>query len=180
MRAYRYVGSHIFTGQENEADLPPRYSIKNPDDVAAFTKAHADESDVEGCVPGVFIVDLKKKLWVADRYSEQVACARGHDVFAAGEIFFELESQEVVHVTNQSTGYCPEPSSWDAVAAALKKAKIPHPDGFDPAFEFRRCRQCWNVSIVKDGDFDCLMCGAELPAEWNLDEKPPEDDAGTG
>jgi hypothetical protein len=29
---------------------------------------------------------------------------------------------------NQSTGFCPQPESWSAVATALDRADVPHPE----------------------------------------------------
>ncbi len=127
--------------------------------------AHWDEP-----VVFTFIVDADGSLWIADRHSEHVACARGGDVLSAGEMMFEVdgESVSVTDVTNQSTGYCPEPESWPAVAAALDKAGIAHPNGFTRAFLFRLCEGCGQTNIVKEGDFTCAVCGIELKQEWNF------------
>ncbi len=67
-----------------------------------------------------------------------------------------------------STGYCPEPESWPAVAAALDKAGIRHPNKFTRAFLFRRCENCKQTNIVKEDNFTCAVCGTELNKEWNL------------
>ena len=119
----------------------------------------------------VTFVVLPDGLWIADRHSEHVACARGAPVYSAGEMTFALDrrgsSVEVVYVTNQSTGYCPEPESWPAVAGALDAAGIGHPGMFSAEMIFRRCPKCEATNIVKDGWFACAMCGAELPAKWN-------------
>jgi hypothetical protein len=74
----------------------------------------------------------------------------------------------VTWVTNQSTGYCPEPDSWPAVQAALARAGIPAPEAFSQELTFRRCPSCASINIVKDGDFECGACGASLPEKWNL------------
>jgi hypothetical protein len=120
----------------------------------------------------VTFVVLGDGLWVADRHSEHVACARGGPVLSAGEMTLELDrrrgSVEVVYVTNQSTGFCPEPESWGAVAAALDAAGIGHPGGFGAEMVFRRCPRCGATNIVKEGWFVCAMCGAALPAAWNF------------
>src|SRR6185369_17742 len=66
--------------------------------------------------PFTFVVALDGELRLAPRRSEHVALAGGHDVLAAGEIAFAAASGwYVVEVTNQSTGYCPDPDSWPAV-----------------------------------------------------------------
>jgi hypothetical protein len=57
-----------------------------------------------------FVVDEHGSLLIADRRSEHVACACGRPVLSAGEMF--VRGGEVVEVSNQSTGYCPEPESW--------------------------------------------------------------------
>ncbi|WP_211240655.1 hypothetical protein [Hamadaea tsunoensis] len=71
-------------------------------------------------------------------------------------------------MSNQSTGYCPEPASWPAVAAACERAGLAHPGGFTAAFEFRRCPDCGQVNIVKGDDFVCAACDGDLPWEWNV------------
>jgi hypothetical protein len=75
----------------------------------------------------------------------------------------------VTWVTNQSTGYCPEPDSWPAVQAALARAGIAAPEGFSQEFLFRRCPRCGSINIIKNGIFECGVCATLLPEEWNLD-----------
>ena len=92
-------------------------------------------------------------------------------MLSAGEIELALERAPfVVGVSNQSTGYCPEPESWSAVAAALDRAGIAHPGSFTEAIVFRKCTRCQQRNVVKDDDFTCAMCGAALPRTWNFDE----------
>ena len=95
-------------------------------------------------------------------------------MFSAGEMTFAVDrrrrSVELVYVTNQSTGYCPEPESWPAVQTVLDAAGIPHPGEFSAQLVFRRCAKCGATNIVKDGWFRCAICGAELPGEWNYGE----------
>ncbi len=116
-----------------------------------------------------FIVDSGGELWIAHRRSEHVACARGGPVLSAGEITFELvdDGIDVSYVTNQSTGFCPESESWPAIAQALDRAGIGHAGDFDLKCEFRRC-QCGQCNIVKNGVFECGVCGSELARRWNL------------
>jgi hypothetical protein len=85
----------------------------------------------------------------------------------------------VTWVTNQSTGYCPEPDSWPAVEAVLARAGIGAPDGFNQAFDFRRCPNCGTINIVKDRVFECGVCSALLPEEWNLDGEAVVDQVGS-
>src|SRR6185503_4526289 len=98
------------------------------------------------CLPGkslsvTFVIDINGRLRIADRRSEHVVCSGGDDVLCAGEMTFGWKSGECVveNVTNQSTGYCPDVESWDAVESALVGLSIRHPPGFDPPFVFRRC-----------------------------------------
>src|SRR5690242_13194939 len=62
-------------------------------------------------------------LRVEDRRSEHIACSGGRPVLAAGELFLKLTASglEIVDVSNQSTGFCPEPASWPEVAKALDR-----------------------------------------------------------
>ncbi len=118
-----------------------------------------------------FVIGLDCKLRIADRRSEHVACAKGHAVLSAGEMTFGSDKTAVVveRVTNQSTGYCPEPKSWQSVTDALDEISIAHPNSFDPAFEFRRCPSCCQINVVKDGWFTCDVCESPLPENWNFD-----------
>jgi hypothetical protein len=75
---------------------------------------------------------------------------------------------EVEEISNQSTGFCPEPESWPVVAAALDTLGVRHPGRFTLAVVFRRCPACGERNVVKDGWFACGVCGADLPAEWNF------------
>jgi hypothetical protein len=122
-------------------------------------------------VVATFVIDADGRLWIADRHSEHVQCARGGEVLSAGEMTFSLEGGgvAVVAVSNQSTGYCPESKSWPAVAAALDRAGLTHPGGFTTAFDFRRCPGCALIAIVKAGGYECAACGTPLPAAWNCD-----------
>ncbi|WP_308364746.1 hypothetical protein [Streptomyces sp. ISL-86] len=75
----------------------------------------------------------------------------------------------VSEVSNQSTGYCPDLSSWPAVADALDAAGIEHPVGFTHEVVFRRCPACRHLNIVREEDFVCVFCDEALPHEWNVD-----------
>ena len=74
----------------------------------------------------------------------------------------------VTEITNQSTGFCPEPESWAAVSAALDNAGIEHPDGFTTGVIFRRCTRCGERNIVKDSWYYCGICDAKLADDWNF------------
>lgn len=169
LKLYPYVGpAHLAKLASSDT---PRLRVDN---AATLTTWAAKQSRTEaGEELTVTFVVLPDGLWVADRHSEHVACARGCPVYCAGEMTFELDrrrpSFEVVRVSNQSTGFCPEPESWPAVESALDAAGIPHPRGFSTEMIFRRCPKCASTNIVKDGWFVCGVCEAELPDEWNFD-----------
>ena len=117
--------------------------------------------------PITFVISLAGDLVLAPRESEHVAAAHGAAVLSAGEIAFDLTGA-VLSASNQSTGYCPEPSSWADVARALDALGVPHPAAFTAAYDFRRCPACGSVNLVKDSDFNCAVCRGKLPAEWNF------------
>ena len=139
--------------------------VRTSEELASVLAQLGDEE------PCTYVITLARELRLADRRSEHVACAGGEDVLAAGELAFERERAgwRMTHASNQSTGYCPEPSSWGEVARALDGIGVRHGDGFTHALVFRRCSACGERNIVKDGDFACDVCGAELPREWNFE-----------
>jgi hypothetical protein len=161
-RAYRYVGPDDIRAAT--AGSPAGTPIRSRADLAAWLAAHAAERE-GATVPATFVVGTDRTLRIAPRRSEHVACAAGGEVLAAGELF--LDERGVAEASNQSTGYCPEPSCWTALAAALDAAGIVRPRSLTHAFVFRRCA-CGQRNIVKDGDFTCGVCGADLPAAWNF------------
>jgi len=130
----------------------------------------ASDGDAE---PFTYVVDAAGTLRLAHRRSEHVACAGGAAVRAAGEITLGRDGRGwlVSEVSNQSTGYCPDVTSWPAVASALDRAGLRRPDGFTAAFVFRRCPSCGGTNIVKDGDYTCAVCGADLPRHWNFSQQ---------
>jgi len=172
-RPYRYVGPPEIrarvAGQAGGTEIRTAAHVSN------WAKRTAQE--VGGDVPlaATFVIDLAGRLLIADRRSEHIACASGGDVLAAGEMFFDCNPGQsgsvvtVVEVSNQSTGYCPEPQSWPTVAAALERAGLAHPGEFTTTCVFRRCPGCGSRNVVKDGWFKCDVCGHDLPAEWNFD-----------
>lgn len=191
-RRYRYLGppeilAAVVTGRAATSERGG-WAVRSPHDLAAWL---ATVRPAELTEPFTFVVDVTGVLRLAPRHSEHVACADGRDVLAAGEITFfragpwkagagrevgqeagggESAGRDwmVGEVTNQSTGYCPDPDSWPAVAEALDRAGLPHPDDFTAALLFRRCPDCLERNVVRDGDFSCALCGAELPRWWNL------------
>jgi hypothetical protein len=158
MRHYAYVGPDEV--RRSVAGAPPGTIIRRAADLAPFATAE----------PLTFVVGLDGALRVAPRRSEHVACAGGAAVLSAGELTAERVDGgcRVVDVSNQSTGYCPEPESWPAVAQALDAAGIAHPGRFTFEAIFRRCRACGERNLVKDDWFACALCDAALPAEWSF------------
>jgi hypothetical protein len=169
--SYRYLGPDMHRLGAGLAT--PRWPIERPDDVSlARTATGASGRANLTCT---FVVDRHGHLWIADRQSEHVACARGEPVLSAGEISFAFDPRGpfVTAVTNQSTGYCPEPASWPSVAAALDRAGLRRPAGFTSQFVFRRCEACGATNLVKDDWYVCGVCDAPLPPTWNVDPLAP-------
>lgn len=116
-----------------------------------------------------FVVNEQGALLIADRHSEHVACAGNRPVRAAGEMTFVRDGGRIAitRISNQSTGYCPEPESWDSVVDALQAVGLEPTGGFDPRCEFRRCLKCRSLNLVKDRVFECAVCETALPTEYN-------------
>lgn len=168
MRIYRYVGSQAIAA--SVADAPAGTKVTEPASVLLWVHESGQCFDADGCVIATFVIDEYHTLRIADRHSEHVACAGGRSVMSAGEITFRISksSVQVVTVSNQSTGYCPEPGSWPVVSNALHNAGLKSPFGFEPAFEFRRCDSCNSINLVKDNVFECAICNSRLAQEWNI------------
>lgn len=138
---------------------------------ADFSAWIAERSAAELEEPFTFVIDTRGRLRLAPRRSEHVVCAGGQRVLGAGEIGFirRSEAWAVAYVSNQSTGYCPDVASWEAVSTALDAVGILRPDGFTYEVIFRRCPRCAELNLVKEAFFACTFCEADLPAEWNID-----------
>ncbi len=169
---YRYVGPNEIA--DAVKDVAPGTLLRSKSDVLAWVRQFRADFDRLGCLIQTFVVTEDGSLCVADRHSEHVACAGGAPVLAAGEITFHLSgaSVEVEAVTNQSTGYCPEPESWHAIANALAQAAIAEPGGYTTTFVFRRCEHCGQINLIKDEIFQCAVCDHGLPSTWNCDTDP--------
>ncbi|MEU7873296.1 hypothetical protein [Dactylosporangium sp. NPDC049140] len=134
------------------------------DTAAALAQWLARRDRGELAEPFTFVVAPDGELRLAPRRSEHVALAGGHDVLAAGEIAFAsaVSGWHIVQVTNQSTGYCPDPDSWAAVGEALDRIGLRHPGDFTDKVIFRRCPSCGERNVVRDNDFTCVPCGSAL------------------
>jgi len=165
-RSYQYIGPAELKARVRPGD--EGQSIHSPDDLARWLSRREPEERTE---PFSFVVDTDGLLRLAPRRSEHVSCAGGAPVLSAGEMSFHQSSGQwsVTDVSNQSTGYCPDPTSWPAVAAALGRAGIAHPGGFTHEVVFRRCPGCEEINIVREGDFVCVFCESLLPGRWNMD-----------
>jgi hypothetical protein len=165
-RNYQYVGPAELKARVTPGDEGK--SIRTSEDLARWLSTRGPEERTE---PFTFVVGADGLLRLAPRRSEHVSCAGAASVLSAGEMsFLQLSAQwSVADVSNQSTGYCPDPSSWPSVAAALDRAGIAHSGGFTHEAVFRRCPDCEEVNVVREGDFVCVFCEAPLPNQWNVD-----------
>lgn len=168
MKLYHYVGPQEIA--DAVSAIAPGFAVHSPAALMQWLADDHQHADADGHVIVTFVVDRHGILRVADRCSEHLACAGGQSVLSAGEMTFQVGRDQVrVHaVTNQSTGYCPEPTSWLQVAAAIGKAGLLAPAGFDVNFLFRKCSHCHALNVIKENVFVCAMCDADLPAGWNL------------
>jgi hypothetical protein len=164
-RLYSYVGTT--PSATLLAHQTPRHAICSAADVLVWWRATPYNYKLP--LTTTFVITPDTQLWISDQRSEHVVCARGQAVFAAGEMTFVAYQQQVtiVGITNQSTGYCPEPESWSAIESVLLATNIPYPAAFTAVFHFRRCEMCATTNIVKDQWFECAVCGATLPQHWN-------------
>src|SRR5262245_42017436 len=154
-RRYQYVGPEAI--RERSATAPTGMRIASPGDLMEWLSVSGQEPDPAGRFALTYLVNEQGELVVADRRSEHIACSGGGPVLSAGELFLAVSGTdvEVVEVSNQSTGFCPEPESWPAVSAALDRVGVPHPGRFTLEVIFRRCPRCGERNVVKDGWFVC-------------------------
>jgi hypothetical protein len=167
MKRFKYVGPADLV--ELVKTIPKGKNINSFLDVLDWV-TESEQSLANGEVVATYIIDTGCNLLVADRHSEHVACAGGEEVLSAGEITFKIDSGtvSVSEITNQSTGYCPEPSSWKAVNSAIRKMGIIYPSGFCRDFIFRKCENCGAINIVKEEWYVCAECDSDLPKNWNF------------
>jgi hypothetical protein len=166
-RCYRYIGSkRIAQAVAGQAEGAP---IRSVADLERWIQDTRQQPNQWGLIVATFVITQDGTLRLADRHSEHVACAGGRAVRSAGEmsVAFGTDGWEVREVSNQSTGYCPEPTSWPEVANALEAIPLLHPAHFTQAYLFRRCPACHQLNLIKDDVFACAVCDGELPTEWN-------------
>ena len=162
-KSYQYVGPASIL--ERVQGQPSGRLVKGCADIRVWVL----ENGSNGSATATFTVDSSLGLRLADRHSEHVACAGFRPVLSAGEIVIEVQGSdvEVTSISNQSTGFCPEPSSWAAVSECLERIGLEHPGEFTAVFDFRLCGECGARNLIKDEWFEC-PCGAELPKHWNF------------
>ena len=170
IQSYFYVGS-----QEIRKKVDKRYegcTITHVKDVKAWV-ADTNQDLRHGMVIATFIINEQEHLVISDRHSEHVMCAGGRNVLSAGEITFSFEDGEILvsDISNQSTGYCPKPTSWEVVETVLDKIGLEHPPYFTRAYEFRYCEKCDSKNLIKEDIYECAVCGSELDLEWSFDKK---------
>ena len=167
-KLYRYVGPEAI--RSRSAAGPGGRRIDSLDDLRAWLAENRAVGSLGSLVAATFVIDPEGRLRLADRHSEHVACAGGGPVLSAGEMFLATARDAVVveEVSNLSTGYCPEPESWDDVQGALGRIGVAHTGRFTTEVIFRRCPSCGQRNVVKDGWFVCQVCGGELPTTWNF------------
>jgi hypothetical protein len=165
-RQYQYVGP-AYVRDIALASSPPGTPIRSADDLSEWIVFRRSDAESNGSLIAAFTITVECTLVLAPRRSEHVACASGGPVLSAGEITFSSEG-DVSEITNQSTGYCPEPVSWPSVAVALDAVPVPRPNDFTTRVEFRLCPGCNERNLVKDGWLVCDLCGAALPENWNF------------
>jgi hypothetical protein len=166
-RTYQYRGpQHIAQAAEG---LPAGQLIRSVADFERWRRDTHQQPDESGLIEATFVITEAGALALADRHSEHVACAGGTPVRSAGEMRFGRGAAgwEAREISNQSTGYCPEPESWPAVAAALEQIPLAHSGSFTQTYLFRRCPACQQLNLIKDDVFVCAVCDAALPHEWN-------------
>ncbi|MFF4112130.1 hypothetical protein ACFY0P_01415 [Streptomyces sp. NPDC001714] len=166
-RGYRYVGPAELAVTARQSAAATGIRIAS---VADFESWAGRQASTELAEPFTYVVGTDGLLRLAPRRSEHVACAGGAAVLGAGEIAFVREAGRwtVSEVSNQSTGYCPDVTSWPAVARALDGIPLGRPTAFTHEVVFRRCPACAEHNIVREADFVCVFCGGELPDAWNI------------
>lgn len=161
-RTYAYVGSERV--RMRSLGAPEGTTIDSAEALRAWLLRNP-RAVVEAAT---WVVVADGALRLAPRETEHVACAGFGPVRGAGEIAFERDGERVRWCSNQSSGYCPEPSCHIALTDALARIGVPAPPAFDPSCAWRRCEACRQIHLVKDDDFTCACCAAPLPLAWNF------------
>lgn len=170
-QSYPFIGSKEIA--QRVASKYEGTKIREIDDILQWMEAE-NQTIMDEQITATFIINEQQELVISDRHSEHVVCAGGRKVLSVGEITFafgfEGEEIYVSEISNQSTGYCPKPSSWEAVEIALKKIGVRHPAFFTKAYKFRFCENCQTINLIKEETYECAVCEGELELEWNMDK----------
>ena len=156
MRVFHYVGPPDLASKSSMSTTGT--CITSSHELTAFLQTVDDGWATYVIVDGV--------LRLADRRSEHVDCAQGKAVQAAGELQFD--NDDIVFISNQSTGYCPDVTCFDVAATVLKNLGLTPPSTWTFAAVFRRCDGCGERNLVKDSWFVCAVCDAQLPQAYNF------------
>lgn len=164
-REYQYVGPNKIREAARRQSAGTR--ILSPVDLQAWLETTDTDRMPDGAWIATFVISIHHELVLAPRRSEHVACASGGPVLSAGEITIH-QNLIVTEITNQSTGFCPEPESWVAVETALDRVGLRHTGRFTTELVYRLCPSCYERNAVKDSWYYCALCDAELPEHWNF------------
>lgn len=164
-RTYGYVGPLEILKQSQSQSAGT--TIADRSQLISWINANRELGNSLETVTATFVISLEGYLKLSPRRSEHIACAGGKPVLSAGEVTIS-SSGEILEVSNYSTGFCPEPSSWDACASAFQRISVPTPGNFTQVVVFRKCPNCLQRNIVKDDWYFCDVCGTELPRNWNF------------
>ena len=168
-RSYSYVGpEEIIAKMDTQFEGYKIYTSKDIQKWIVSTK----QVNTNQRIIATFIINEQEELVISDRHSEHVFCAGGKKVLSAGEITFCFDDKEIYvsEISNQSTGYCPKPNSWQVVEIVLDTLNIEYPPYFTSAFKFRHCEHCQSNSLIKEDIFVCAVCDTTLDLEWNFDK----------
>ena len=165
LREYLYVGPVAI--RESSRSQPIGTVVSTRDELRQWLESVPDERTQHKTWIATFTISIDGKLHLASRRSEHIACAGCDRVLSAGEITFDDEFA-VTEITNQSTGFCPEPESWNAVTDVLDRMQLSHPGRFTTEVVFRLCPSCGQRNIVRDSWFHCAICEGKLPLAWNF------------
>ncbi len=170
-RHYQYVGQKEIL--EIATNQPAGTALHSKACIEKWLRDHETEIRDDGMHVMTFTLMPSGEFRIAPRRSEHVACASGGPVLSAGEVVVDSELN-IKEISNQSTGFCPEPNSWNNVETALDRIGIQHPGEFTTAVVFRLCQQCGQRNIVKDDWFVCGICESELSRDWNFERTQVE------
>jgi len=170
---YNYIGTkEIYENVQARFKGTSIYHISDIDD---WIKTTEQQSDDYGNIIATFVLMPDYTLRISDRHSEHVQCANRNPVLNAGEMTFAVNRQNkvqnIAQITNQSTGYCPSPTSWSKLEKALTPLNTAYPENFDPIYIFSYCVHCQCLKIIKDNYYFCTYCDNALPTDQEFQEQ---------